>query len=290
MDEEGAPPKNNEDHYAAPPAPQAASIPEDASGEDAYTRRMRLSGKMATPVTPAISSPAPPPPPLAAEAPGIPPPPPPELKKPSTATISSAPVRYSLPPPPPELPTTDAELEAALADADAQEDEDGETGDGEAGLRSNRPGKKGFAQRLMSKYGWTKGAGLGAGGTGIVNPLKVQVEKRKKKSDAEGGGWVGPSAKGRIIGSKTGGQGKATEDSDALRLSEVVILRGMVDGMDLDHEMTQGTLMEDIGFQCGDKVCYALLILFFLSALLAQCSVDKLEVWNICSRSLVRPC
>lgn len=254
-DEGEAPPNNNEDHYAAPPPPPAANISEDASGEDAYTRRMRLSGKsIAEPQPPVSLSQAPPPPPPAAEAPGVPPPPPPEEKKPSTATISSAPVRYNLPPPPPELPKTDAELEAALADADAQEDEDNEPGDEDSGLRSNRPGKKGFAQRLMSKYGWTKGAGLGAEGTGIVNPLKVQVEKRKKKSDAEGGGWVGPSAKGRIIGSKTGGQGKATEDSDALRLSEVVILRGMVDGLDLDHEMTQGTLMEDIGFQCGDKV------------------------------------
>ncbi|CRK39908.1 hypothetical protein BN1708_020663, partial [Verticillium longisporum] len=52
----------------------------------------------------------------------------------------------------------------------------------------------------MSKYGWTKGSGLGADESGIINPLRVQVEKRKKKSDAEGGGWRDPANKAKIIG------------------------------------------------------------------------------------------
>ncbi|KAI4113197.1 MAG: hypothetical protein LQ345_005772 [Seirophora villosa] len=93
--------------------------------------------------------------------------------------ISKASVRYNLPPPPPELSNTEAEI------ADVLSEETLGPNDGKA-PRSLRPGQKGFAERLMSRYGWTEGSGLGAGGTGIINPLRVQVEKQKKKPDAEG--------------------------------------------------------------------------------------------------------
>lgn len=124
--------------------------------------------------------------------------------------------------------------------------------------KSSRPGQKGFAERLMSKYGWTKGSGLGASGTGIVNPLRVQVEKRKKKSDAQGGGWVGPAGKGKIIASKHGkGTGDAGEGQGMeVGLSEVIVLHGMVDGLDLDKELGEGNLMQEIGEECGDKVSW----------------------------------
>lgn len=52
----------------------------------------------------------------------------------------------------------------------------------------------------MSKYGWAKGSGLGASSTGIINPLQVKVDKRRKKADADGGGWAEPGGKGTIIG------------------------------------------------------------------------------------------
>lgn len=125
--------------------------------------------------------------------------------------------------------------------------------------RSLRPGQKGFAERLMSKYGWSKGSGLGASGTGIVNPLRVQVEKQKKRPDSEGGGFVGPGGMGKIIGGKKkkNGEGGGAEESKFGAMSEVIILKGMVDGMDLDQEMTreEGGLMQEIGEECGEKVC-----------------------------------
>ena len=120
--------------------------------------------------------------------------------------------------------------------------------------RSNRPGQKGFAERLMSKYGWTKGSGLGASGSGITAPLRVQLENQKKKPDSEGGGFVGSGGIGKIIGGKR----KAVEGADSKfgAMSEVIVLRGMLDGMNLDQELGAGDggLMQEIGEECGEKV------------------------------------
>ena len=110
----------------------------------------------------------------------------------------------------------------------------------------------------MSKYGWSKGSGLGASGSGIVNPLRVQIEKQRKKPDSEGGGFVGPGGRGKIIGGKKkGGSNADAEDGKFGVMSEIVVLKGMVDGMDLDAEMEgagDGGLMQEIGEECGDKV------------------------------------
>lgn len=112
----------------------------------------------------------------------------------------------------------------------------------------------------MSKYGWSKGRGLGADESGITAPLCVQVEKRKKKSDAEGGGFREPGGRGKIIG----GQRKVAADGNEEgmggkfgEMSEVVVLRGMVEGMDLDAEVEgagDGGLMQEIGEECAEKV------------------------------------
>lgn len=174
----------------------------------------------------------------------------------SFPSISRAPIRYNLPPPPPEIPNSEAEFVDALLNA---ETEPAEPHDGES-TRSLRPGQRGFAERLMSKYGWTKGSGLGAGGTGIVNPLRVQIEKQKKKPDSEGGGFVGPGGRGKIIGSKKTGSKSDSEGGKWGIMSEVIILRGMLRGLDLDAEMERaedGGLMQEIGEECGEKVSIA---------------------------------
>lgn len=125
-----------------------------------------------------------------------------------------------------------------------QEDDDGP--------RSKAPGQKGFAQRLMQKYGWEKGKGLGAKETGIVTPLQMQAQKRKKKPDAEGGGWAAPKGMGKIIGGK---RVKVDEENGPYpSLSEVIVLFHMVDGMDVEKELQEGLLVQEIGEECGAKV------------------------------------
>ena len=162
-------------------------------------------------------------------------------------------MRYNFPPAPAELPNSEAELEIALQQEDREEDEPRS----DDVPRSLRPGQLGFAERLMSKYGWAKGSGLGASGSGIVNPLRVQLEKQKKKPDSEGGGFVGPGGRGKIIGGKKqGGPGEANGGKFGV-MSEVIILEGMVDGMDLHAELEgtgDGGLMQEIGEECGEKV------------------------------------
>lgn len=107
----------------------------------------------------------------------------------------------------------------------------------------------------MSKYGWSKGTGLGADGSGIVNPLHVQVQKRKKKPDSEGGGFADPKGIGKIVGGKR--NTPAAQDVGKFgAMSEVIVLRGMVDGMNLDAEVEgsgDGGLMQEIGDECGEK-------------------------------------
>ncbi|KAL2788097.1 hypothetical protein BJX66DRAFT_266285 [Aspergillus keveii] len=218
----------------SPPKEPAAPVPDDPTGEDAYLRRLQLSAQPPPPSEPV-------PPPLPAPSRSL------EAIQASSATISRAPVRYTLPPPPEDIPATEAELEEVLAKEQPAEEE-AEDGD----QRSLRPGQKGFAQRLLAKYGWTKGSGLGATGSGIAKPLQVQVEKRKKRPDSEGGGFVTPAGRGKIIG----GVRKEEDVGKFGPMSEVIILKGMLDGMDVDAELAGpegGGLMQEIGEECSEK-------------------------------------
>ncbi|KAJ5787259.1 hypothetical protein N7457_002249 [Penicillium paradoxum] len=258
--------------FAPPPnlnnVPPPAAVPDDPTGEDAFARRAALVQYSNDESGTNYGQHPPPPPPddLAGKdaymqrfqrddnqpSGSIPPPPPTrplDAFQPSSATISRAPVRYNLPPPPEDIPASQAELDAVLAKeqpADEEEQDD-------SAPRSLRPGQQGFAERLLSKYGWTKGSGLGATGSGMVKPLQVKVEKRKKRPDSEGGGFVTPAGRGKIIGSSKKGE---YETSKFGPMGEVIILRGMLDGMDLDAEMEgsqNGGLMQEIGEECNEK-------------------------------------
>ncbi|KAL4873145.1 hypothetical protein BDV12DRAFT_97812 [Aspergillus spectabilis] len=217
-----------------PPEVPVASVPDAPTGDDAYLRRLQMSGQVQPPVE---ATPPPPAPPTSLNT----------IQAPS-ATILRAPVRYNLPLAPEDIPASEAELEEVLAKEQTAEDEEVEEDD----QRSLRPGQKGFAQRLLAKYGWTKGSGLGASGSGIAKPLQVQVEKRKKRPDSEGGGFVTPAGRGKIIG----GARKQEEAGKFGPMSEVIILKGMLDGMDVDAELAGnegGGLMQEIGEECNEK-------------------------------------
>lgn len=64
-----------------------------------------------------------------------------------------------------------------------------------------------------------------------------------------------PAGRGTIIGGKK----KGGDDTGKFGpMSEVIILRGMLDGMDLDNELHAaegGGLMQEIGEECNEKVC-----------------------------------
>ncbi|KAK4121326.1 hypothetical protein N657DRAFT_125080 [Parathielavia appendiculata] len=239
------------------PPRAAASVPNDATGDDAYARRLALSG-MAPPSPPPPSHPAPPQPPTTTTT--------------DRATISRAPVRYSPPPPPPQpdevdiqddydpevdyssipLPPPAPPTTTNTIDPDEQQN------------RTTRPGQKDFARRLMAKYGWTKGSGLGASASGITSALRVQVEKRRRKPDAEGGGFADPKGgRGRIIAPKTSitatnphhnnDKGGGKEQGRFGKMSVVVLLEHMLDNMaDLESEVEAG-LGQEIGEECGER-------------------------------------
>lgn len=225
-------------------------------GSDEEDARPSMSNQFAPPPSYAFAPPVPPPPPptLPAETADeayarrtalsgqAPPPPPPPAHQDAT-TISRAPVRYS----PPPQPDRDTEM----PDVDVDD------------LPPPPPSKSGFAARIMSKYGWTKGSGLGAEGDGITAALRVQVEKRRRRPDAEGGGFAEPGARGKIIApkkkkTKPGNENDEEEEEDTEgspygKTSQVVVLRGMLEGMpDLAAEVEDG-LGQEIGEECGDK-------------------------------------
>ena len=84
----------------------------------------------------------------------------------------------------------------------------------------------------------------------------MQVEKQKRRPDSEGGGFVGPGGIGKIIGGKKKGGGEGMQEGKFGAMSDVVVLKGMVDGMNLDEEMGAGDggLLQEIGQECGEKV------------------------------------
>lgn len=170
----------------------------------------------------------------------------------SSATISREPVRYDLSQAPQAISMTQEELEGLRGGNPAGEDVEMEDISSAEAPRSNRPGQAGFAARLMAKYGWEKGSGLGASGGGILKPLQAKVEKQKKRSDAEGGG-IRNKGRGTILAESRKDGDQSNAHGKFGPMSEVIVLDQMVDGLDVDAEMEDG-LMQEIGEECGEKV------------------------------------
>jgi len=158
------------------------------------------------------------PPSLYSTAPGMQPSQP--RQPPPSATISSEPVHYAttISSEPTHYvvhtPTTDAEPPANQP-------------------RSLLPGQKGFAARLMSKYGWEKGQALGTSTqTGLVTPLVMKVDKEKKGT-------------GVIVD-----RNRKVEDYGRFgKMSRCIVLCNVVAPGDVDDE-----LVDEIGEECRSKV------------------------------------
>ncbi|KAL9081963.1 MAG: hypothetical protein Q9159_006860 [Coniocarpon cinnabarinum] len=191
-----------------------------------------------------------------------PPPPPPPAAIPGS--ISRVPVHYNIPQPPPATAPGSISREAVRyedvpATSDDRPMEDEPPNEEIPQPSTKRPGQKDFAKRMLAKMGWQEGSGLGAQGTGIATPLSVQLDKRLKKSSSEGGGFVGPPGKGRIVGGKLSKEGKAAEklakeEAERLgELSEVLVLDNMLAGHDIETVLTELNFYQALGDECGEK-------------------------------------
>lgn len=120
--------------------------------------------------------------------------------------------------------------------------------------RSKKPGQKGFAERLMNKYGWEKGQGLGASGEGITTALigKADKSKGQKRSDPEGG-RLPPVTMGKIVGGKRRKVEGANDDGRFGKMSDVIKLEGMLNGLDVQKEIEENNLMQEVGEEMGEK-------------------------------------
>ena len=174
---------SDDESYQPPPplAPSTSNLSADATGDDAYARRMAMSDAVH----------------------GVPPPPPSAFNKddemeeyepppaaPSPTSVagvtSRGPVHHDMPPPPPPsfLPKPsnfDSDMHT-LHDTQTQAEEtivppvapsrlpvgDEQPAEGVSTPSSKRPGQKDFGKRMLAKWGWQKGSGLGAQGEALT--------------------------------------------------------------------------------------------------------------------------
>ncbi|KAK6497950.1 hypothetical protein TWF506_004195 [Arthrobotrys conoides] len=235
-----APPPNLDQPSEPEPQNEPAPMLDAATGDEIWMMRARMSQTASAPTGTVASStlqdrePPPPPPEEASDRPSV------SLgaigsSSTNSVTISRAPVIYSLPPAPPDL-GQDSDFDQSEAFEDDNKDITSESAQDLDAPKSNRPGQRGFAERLMSKYGWTKGTGLGANSSGMVHALQVKANKGK---DSKGVGKILDKNKKR--GDDGGKFGK---------MSEVVVLHKMVDGLEAEDP---AVLMQEIGDECSEK-------------------------------------
>ncbi|KEQ75143.1 hypothetical protein M436DRAFT_31685, partial [Aureobasidium namibiae CBS 147.97] len=246
------PPAPSQTAFAPPPPPFApASTPTPVSAT--YTPQ--------PPQFDQYHAPPPPPPQQFSGAPALPglqyyPPPPPHFvpPPPPAQPYQSAPSPVTAQPAPSQPSGTisrePVRYEAAAQTYDntdrAQDSTDLEPSpEPEPETRTSAPGQKGFAQRYMEKMGWKKGEGLGKEATGITTILRHEATKRKRKADAEGGGWAQPAAMGRIVGGKKTKTDTPIDESKAFSL--VARFEGMLRDMDVDRAIEEDNLMQRIG-------------------------------------------
>ncbi|KAF2035563.1 hypothetical protein EK21DRAFT_54318 [Setomelanomma holmii] len=231
----------------APPAsydPPIAPAPAvDESGEDAYSRRMRLARQQHVP--------SPPPPPLPNAEPHAniptaaftqtPPPPPPPAPSASSiysrATISAPLVRYhnaTISAPPVRFERPDVPMD----DADEP-------------VYEERPAKRpkiSKAEAMMAKMGYVKGQGLGKNNDGVVTHLEVKMRKA-----AKGGSSLdddGAKVKSQQVWDVRGGhRTQSNEPGKFGEESTVVVTWGCVDGVDWDEnaQRNDGGIRQDMG-------------------------------------------
>ncbi|KAK4496641.1 hypothetical protein PRZ48_012623 [Zasmidium cellare] len=236
---------------ANPPPSRAPLSAEDQAKKDkaaeqiaAIKAKLAAKANSASPAAPAQNWAAVPPPPSSSPPADAPPPPPPATKQ-HVGVISAAPT-YN-----PEYLAQKARQERQQSyghdgkpPSDAADDDDKP--------HSNAPGKAGFAQRMMKKMGHEEGKGLGASGEGITAALSVKADKRKKKPDAQGGGYVTPAATGKIVG---GNQAKKADDHEGGphgKMSAVVKFEGMLRGMDIDKAIQDDGILQEIGDEMAE--------------------------------------
>jgi len=160
----------------------------------------------------------------------------------SGISISRAPVRYNVSAPKDQSDNNLRDASMPLSGSDK--------------IQNKHPGQKSFGHRILQKHGWEAGQGLGARGDGITTALFAQAEKRKKRADADGGGWAQPANMGKIVGGKkpkTDSSASGNEDGEESKPSEVVKLVGMCANMDLDHEIASNNLFDEIGEEMNEN-------------------------------------
>ncbi|BGP14508.1 hypothetical protein JCM10213_003094 [Rhodosporidiobolus nylandii] len=132
----------------------------------------------------------------------------------------------------------------------------GGVGTGAASAAAAEPDHRPFAERLMSKYGWESGKGLGADESGMTSALSVQKGpvapsakkgKNKKKDDAPAPAQPqGMAARSVVVDASRAQRQEEQKQQMGGEASRVVLLQNLCGVDDLDDELP-GEVAEEAG-------------------------------------------